>query len=336
MRIAKRLSGLAGALVGVGLSIRAPAVGQVHKVAELSSAQIRGLDRMRTVVIIPGGILEQHGPYLPSFTDGYRNERVAAALAEAVVARPAWTVLMFPTVPLGTGGANEIGRKYAFPGTYAVRSSTLRAVFMDLATELGEQGFRWVFIVHRHGAPNHNRMLDQAGAYFHDTYGGRMVHLLGLLPVIAADREALDTATRQEDRFAVHAGAGETSEMLYLRPDLVQAAFGKAEPRAGDDWSALVRLARDPSWPGYFGSPRLATAAQGARSVHAVEEAAVTYALKILDGIDPGPIPRLGDAARGSPENRAIDDDAIRQERKTLRKQKAWLAHRESRSEDRP
>jgi len=59
---------------------------------------------------------------------------------------------------------------------------------MDLATELGEQGLRWVFIIHGHGhgAPNHNRALDQAGDYFRETYGGHMVNLIGLLPVISA------------------------------------------------------------------------------------------------------------------------------------------------------
>jgi creatinine amidohydrolase/Fe(II)-dependent formamide hydrolase-like protein len=331
MRSAKNRGRIKGAVLVVTLSVAVPAAGQVHKVVELSTEKIHALDRTRTVVIIPGGILEQHGPYLPSFADGFHNERVAAALAEAVVARPGWSVLMFPTVPLGTGGANEIGRKYVFPGTYAVRSSTLRAVFMDLATELGEQGFRWVFIVHGHGAPNHNRMLDQAGDYFHDIYGGRMVHLLGLLPVIKAHSEALDILVREEDRFAVHAGAAETSGMLYLRPELVQPAFRQAKPQAGEDWAALVRLARDSSWPGYFGSPRLATTAQGARSVRAATDAAVAFGLKILDGIDPGPIPRLGDAARESPENVAIDDDAMRQERRTLRKQEEWLARRKLR-----
>ena len=135
---------------------------QVHYVTQMNTEQIKALDRSRTVVLLPGGILEQHGPYLPSFSDGYINEWVTQRLAEALVARPGWRVLIFPTIPLGVGGANEIGRKHIFPGTYAVRSITLRSVFMDLATELGEQGFRWVFIVHAHGAPNHNRMLDQA------------------------------------------------------------------------------------------------------------------------------------------------------------------------------
>jgi len=58
--------------------------------------------------------------------------------------------------------------------------ATLRAIYMDLASELGDQGFRWIFLVHNHGAPNHHQALNQASDYFHDTYGGTMVHLFGL------------------------------------------------------------------------------------------------------------------------------------------------------------
>jgi len=43
---------------------------------------------------------------------------------------------------------------------------------MDLATELGEQGFKNIFIIHGHGAPNHQRALDQASDFFNDTYQG--------------------------------------------------------------------------------------------------------------------------------------------------------------------
>jgi creatinine amidohydrolase len=78
---------------------------------------------------------------------------------------------------------------------------------MDLATELGEQGFRWIFIVHTHGAPNHNRMLDQAGDYFRDTFGGHMVHLMGLLPAADGDDGGLSEKEKKEDGFSVHAGA---------------------------------------------------------------------------------------------------------------------------------
>src|SRR5687768_9706077 len=66
---------------------------QVYRLAELNTTQIRALNRQTTVVIIPGGVLEEHGPYLPSYTDGYANERLTANLAAAIARRPGWTVV---------------------------------------------------------------------------------------------------------------------------------------------------------------------------------------------------------------------------------------------------
>ena len=127
------------------------------------------------------------------------------------------------------------------------------------------------------------------------------------------------------------AGAVETSLMLFLLPGLVPPSVKEAEVHSGADWSALVRIARAASWPGYLGSPRVATAAQGARIIRALADTTVAYTLKILDGMDPREIPRLGDMARDSPENVAIDDDALRHERQLLRKQEEWLTRKKLR-----
>jgi creatinine amidohydrolase/Fe(II)-dependent formamide hydrolase-like protein len=146
----------------------------------MDTEQIKAFDREKTVVLLPVGILEEHGPYLPSFSDGYMAERHTADLADAIVERHGWKVLIFPLIPLGTSPANIIGQKYVFSGSSTVRPSTLRAIFMDLGTDLGEQRFRWVFVVHAHGGLDHNRVLNQAGDYFHDTYGGHMINLRAL------------------------------------------------------------------------------------------------------------------------------------------------------------
>jgi creatinine amidohydrolase/Fe(II)-dependent formamide hydrolase-like protein len=94
---------------------------QVLKAAEMNTAQLAALDKSRTAVILVGGILEQHGPYLPAGTDTYMNEWWAQALAEAIARRPGWKVLTFPAIPLGTSGANVLGAHYSFPGSYTVR-----------------------------------------------------------------------------------------------------------------------------------------------------------------------------------------------------------------------
>jgi creatinine amidohydrolase/Fe(II)-dependent formamide hydrolase-like protein len=306
----------------------------VLKVAELNTSEIRELGRRTTAVILPGGILEEHGPYLPSYTDGYLNERIAADLAEAIGAREGWNALVFPPIPLGSGGANEIGAKYSFPGSYTVRSSTVRAIFMDLATELGEQGFQWIFVVHGHGSAHHNRALDEAGAYFHDTYGGQMVHLFGLMEVVTccdAGRRTASPQALREDGYTVHAGAGEHSELMFLRPDLVPGTIKLAQTFAGSSFADLVKKAQRPDWPGYFGAPSRASAARG-KAQHEQKAAFVKgLALRVLDGYDPAAAPRLADEMLKDPAIAKVIDDSLAHEAAQEARQQQWLASRAKR-----
>jgi creatinine amidohydrolase/Fe(II)-dependent formamide hydrolase-like protein len=271
----------------------------------MSTTKLRALDRERTIVLLPGGILEEHGPYLPAYTDGILSEHLAADLAQGIAAaRPDRTVLIFPQVPLGASGSNELGGQFVFPGTYAVRPSTLRAVFMDLASEIGEQGFRTILVVHVHGAPLHNRALDQAGDFFKEAYGGRMVHLWGLVPVLSGWGKALETvdeAKRKEDGVSLHAGMDETSLMLHLRPDLVDPGYKDAPVVAGHTLEESFATARRAGWPGYLGSPRLAGAALGAVIWSSFRNAALDHALKILAGTDPSTLPRYADLLEKNP-----------------------------------
>ena len=167
-------------------------------------------------------------------------------------------------------------------------------------------------------------MLDQAGDYFRDTYGGHMVHLMGLLPAGDGNDGGLSEKERKEDGFSVHAGASETSRLLFLRRNLV-GPVERAQPQSGYGWEDLTRLARAPEWPGYFGSPRLATTASGARSFASAVKTAIDYALKILDGSDERQFPRVGDLASKSAPNIGIDKDAIARELEMEKKQQAWL-----------
>ncbi len=275
---------------------------QIYRVAQMNADQIRALDKQKTVVLLPGGILEEHGPHLPSFTDGYSNEWLTQRLAEAIVKRPGWAVLVFPIIPLGHAGGNEIGGKVVSPGTYSIRRSTLRAVFMDLATELGEQGFRRIFIMNGHGSPFHNLMLDQAGDYFRDTYGGSMVNLHGLEPtreqltklkLTPSDLNLSESENKENGSFDVHAGLDETSRLLFLRPNLVNPVYRTLPPIAANDLDELFHIAKVPNWLGYIGSPRLATAAYGARSQQYSATRTNALAIAILDGVlDEQAIPR--------------------------------------------
>ena len=293
----------------------------------MNTEQIRALPRDKTVVLLPGGILEEHGPYLPSYTDGYQNESLTGQLAKAIEKRPGWHVLIFPVIPLGQGAANEIGDKHVFPGSYDIRSSTLRAVFMDLADDLGQQRFRRIFIVHLHGSPIHNEALDQAGDYFHDTYGGELVSLIGVVGMFGdTARELMTPRQAQEEAFSVHAGMDETSILLHLRPDLVRP-WKDAPPQVGTTMPGLVQLAKQAEWPGYFGAPSNASAAFGKKVWKAYSAKILERALQILDGKDLRQFPRYADEQRKTipPASWQATLDA---EDAAERKQLDWLKKR--------
>jgi creatinine amidohydrolase len=300
---------------------------QIYQLAELNTRQIQALDRQHTVVVIPGGILEEHGPYLPAYTDGYAIEAFARELSRAIAARSGWTVVVFPQIPIGNDPANTIGAKTVFPGSYPVRMATLRAMYMDLANEFGDQGFRWIFLVHDHGAPNHHQALNQASDYFHDTYGGTMVHLFGLKPVFlccGTKDEYLSKEARAEEGFTVHAGADETSQLFFLRPDLIAPDFTSAPSLTARTFEDHVRIAKADGWPGYFGAPRLATAAMGAQEFEKSSRNLIKVALQILDGLDPRTLPRYADDM--DPLDAAGEQLQLEKEREIERREQQWLA----------
>jgi creatinine amidohydrolase len=294
------------------------ALAQVYHAAEMNTEQLRALDKARTVAIIPGGILEEHGPFLPSYTDGFVSRRVTQDVAGAIVER-GWTALIFPEIALGSGGVNEVAAKYPYPGTYAVRANTLRAIYMDLADELGEGGFKWIFVINSHGAPNHNRILDQAGQYFADTWSGQMVHITGS----GAGMPAIDLAgnlseqARKEDASSGHAGINETSLILFLRPDLVDPAYRKAPAFTVQNGDMIATAKRD-DWAGYFGAPRYSSAEYGAKLHSASSARHIHQALDVLDG----KAPRIT-AARGPA--RPADEASLARDAASEQRQQGWL-----------
>jgi creatinine amidohydrolase/Fe(II)-dependent formamide hydrolase-like protein len=325
-----RLSRVALAL-GFACLLSRSAGAQVYRLAELNIDQIRLLDRQRTVILLPGGVLEEHGPYLPSFADGYRNERLTEDLAAAIAKRPGWAAVVFPMIPLGSDGANRMGGTYVFPGSYPIRTATLRAVFMDLASEFGEQGFRWLFVIHQHGSPNHNQALDQAGDYFRDTYGGHMVNVTGLQRGPSAVDSILASqvskAALADEGFTVHAGLASHSQVMAMRPDLVPAAVVNAPSVTGKDPADLMRIAAGEKWTGYFGAPRYASAALGRRLLETENREWVALALRILDGLDERQIPRYtATPIAKSPDGIAVADANAKRDAAIEEQQRQWLA----------
>ena len=328
-----------GFLIGLLLVTGAPlacsdrvATPRVYELATLNTDQIRALDRTHTVIVVPGGIMEEHGPYLPSYSDGYQNARYTADLASAIASRPGWTAVVFPAIPLGSGGANQIGGKPSFPGTFAVRPETLRSIFMDLGDEFGEQGFRWIFLVHIHGGPEHNRALDDACDYFRDTYGGRMVNLGGLDtgsdPGVEAMKASVSKEVLDEDALSLHAGLLETSRVMAVRPDLVPSAVAQAPSIPAREFPERFRIAAGSNWPGYFGAPRHATREIGQRVFEGDARWLISIATSVLDGqADERKIARVSALIQNADVAKALEP-SMQRDAATAKRQREWIAAR--------
>jgi creatinine amidohydrolase len=82
----------------------------VHRLEEMSSPAIDALDRERTVALLTVSPLEEHGPHLPVGVDAFAARHFAETIAERLVAaRPGWSVILLPTLHLGSFTFETVG-----------------------------------------------------------------------------------------------------------------------------------------------------------------------------------------------------------------------------------
>jgi creatinine amidohydrolase/Fe(II)-dependent formamide hydrolase-like protein len=250
---------------------------RVHKLEELTWPRIDAFDRQRTLFILPVGMIEQHGPHLPVGADTIGVTYEASGVSRRVSrALPDWHIVMMPAVNYGQSGANQLGDRPTHPGTYAIRQSTLRSVVADLGAQIAQNGFKWIFVMNGHGAPTHNIAINEACDFVSESYRVTMLHLTGLFRADAAiqaagekvNAKSFSAADRSSFGLDVHAGVGETSGILAIRPDLVPPSYRKLPSQAGASLEELRKIATAPGWQGYLSSPARATAEYG-RAVEA-------------------------------------------------------------------
>jgi creatinine amidohydrolase len=289
-----------------------------QRLAELTWVELRDLDRSRAVVLLPLGVVEEHGPHLPVAIDTYIAEALAADVARRlVIARPGITVLLAPTLAFGAGGANEFADQGAHPGTYGLRPSTLRAGLADLGAALARNGFGSIFVINFHAVPRHLVAIADATDFVAESFGVTMLSPVDLSWAdsasrargTAARRRALSPAALARAGTDIHAGVDETSRALAVARALVRSSYRTLPDRRAATFPELEAIAQRPGWEGYWSAPALATPALG-RDLQAVTAANATgIILRALAGED---LTELRRAARGdgsSPPTDPLDDD---------------------------
>lgn len=234
----------------------------VYELAQLTWEEVRDLDRAHTLVVLPVGAVEAHGPHLPLATDIVIAAAMARAGARRLGAKHA--VLILPPLAFTVAGFAA-----KFPGTLSVSSSTVTGLIVDLARCVSEQGFRLLAIANAHLDPDHLAAL-------HDAV--KRIQSDQLLPIVFPDLTRRPWGTRLGDEFksgACHAGQYESSIVLREQPDSVRDTIRRTLPSNPRSLSDAIKTGKrsfeEAGGPrAYFGDPAAASAQEGAQLVDAL------------------------------------------------------------------
>lgn len=235
----------------------------VHELAQLTWEEVSGLDRSRTIVVLPVGAIEAHGPHLPLDTDVVIAGAMARAGAKRLGARDK-VVLILPALAYTAARFAA-----AFHGTLSISGITVTAVIVDLARSLSEQGFQVLAIANAHLDPEHLTALNEAV---------KLARADRLLPVVFPDLTQKPWASRLGDEFksgACHAGQFESSIVMSAHPEVVRDNIRRAlAPNLSSISQAIKagkRTFEEAGGPrAYFGDPAAATATEGVRLIDAL------------------------------------------------------------------
>jgi creatinine amidohydrolase len=232
------------------------------RLAELTSARLETLRHRGPVALWPVGAVEPHGPHAPLGTDILISVGMCERAADRLTDPPA---VMLPPLPFGV-------TRYAaaFAGAIGIGEATLRAVVLDVAHSLMQQGFRRLVIVNNHFEPEHVATLRAAAEEADALY-------LDLLRRGNAAR-----LTDEFQRGSCHAGRYETSLVLADAPELIDADAMAELPELEVDMPGEMAAGhRDFRAMGmdraYCGAPASATAAEGESTFEVLTEMLVEF-----------------------------------------------------------
>ena len=243
----------------------------------LSWPQITKLpDRENTVIVLPVGSIEQHGPHLPCAVDTL----IAAGVVGHALARLPDSVPAFGMSPICYGKSDE---HIHFPGPVTIAGETLLNTVIDVGESVYRAGFRKLLIVNGHGGQP--QVMEMAARELRVRHGDYTIipHFTWRVPHVAGK-----FLSAKEKRLAMHAGHAETAIIMALAPETVNmsaavAAYPPEFPSktmSPDGRVAAAWTARDFGPSGVIGDPMGATREQG---LEILDSLAASWAQAITD-----------------------------------------------------
>ncbi|MFX1388717.1 MAG: creatininase family protein [Promethearchaeota archaeon] len=162
-------------------------------------------------VIIGVGSTEQHGPHLPTQTDG-----LIADIFINLIAKKLGNTLQAQTIKVGCSEHH-----IAFPGTITLKHSTLKAIIQDYIKSLQNHGFENIIFIPTHGG-NFNPIKEAVNEIQNNYPNIKIDAYTDLMRIVNYQNKIAEELNITKEEAGAHAGEVETSQMLVLAEKLVK------------------------------------------------------------------------------------------------------------------
>lgn len=175
---------------------------------DMTVKMVRAYLARKQSIILPLGVIEQHGYHLPLKTDTLIATHIARRIGKET------GILVAPALHQSFSGGG-------LPGTINISPSVMSLVVSDTLVSLVSQGFRNIYLLLCHGGSENARALQDAVRLLLRLNPAFTETMLALMPLWDIEREdnTWSKAFREGDW---HAGWVETSLVMALEPDLVR------------------------------------------------------------------------------------------------------------------
>jgi len=227
---------------------------------DLTGPEIADRIRPDTILLLPIGAVEQHGPHLPLAVDHVIAHETATAVVDEVGEQ--LDIWQLPTMSVSKSNEHAWS-----PGTLWYSADTMMSILRDLGRCLASTGAERLVLLNGHGG--NTTLLNTALRELRLEFGFKTFLMHPSVPPAYGG-----TSTEDELGMGIHGGLNETSVFMHLRPELVD--LSKAERRVPEALAdnRHVRfggsvmfgwLSNDFHDDGYIGDPTGANADLGKR-----------------------------------------------------------------------
>jgi creatinine amidohydrolase len=233
--------------------------------SELSHGNFSKAASETEVVVMVTGALEAHGKHLPLGTDIILPESLAQKVAEKTKA------LVLPPIPFGESWDFDQCK-----GTISIKPDVLVEYYGSVMKAVFNLGFRYIVALNGHGG--NDPILRQA-AKEATQRGERVVIIVNWWRDLAKSARTL-----VEETPGGHAAEDETSEVMHVRPDLVDMTVAESH-RVETKFTIISGTYRGELLPSaMYGDPRKASEDKGKLIMDQAEEELIALVTQLEKG----------------------------------------------------